>query len=374
MPSVKNKKEDLNKVTPYTAIKNKLRNRILSGQFGPGGQLTPEMELCRQFNISRSTVRRAISELVEEGLLVRHQGKGTYVSFQRSETQQHLLSILVCQFGHVLGAYDLCVKGAMSACAERGYELLVSNSQNNPYTALDQVKRLNEIRVAGTIVMPLQTGPDENEELDKIVQALHGADQQVVIADTYAPESEFPSISSQNREAMHELTSYVIAMGHKKIAFLTSHPIESVIEREEGFRQAMAEHNLEIPPHYFLQTAGLDPAIQGRQAVDVFMAMREPPEAIICLHDLIALNVLKACEKRGWKVPEEVSVVGFDDLPSSAITTPPLTTMHQPLFEMGEHAAHLLIDRLEKTNVDNDLHPRLPCRLVERDSCTNRNR
>ncbi|MDF3129499.1 GntR family transcriptional regulator [Kiritimatiellaeota bacterium B1221] len=369
---MKTKAEDLNKVTPYTAIKTKLRNRILSGQFGPGGQLTPEMELCRQFNISRSTVRRAISELVEEGLLVRHQGRGTFVCFERTEAQKHLLSILVCQFGHVAGAYDLCVKGAMEACASRGYELLVSNSQNNPHTAMDQVKRLNEIRVAGTIVMPLQTGPDEADELAKVVQALHGADQQVVLADTYAPESEFPSVSSQNREAMYELTSQVIKMGHRKIAFLTSHPIESVVEREEGFRQAMAEHGLDVPPHYFLQTAGLDPVVQGRQAVDVFLAMREPPEAIICLHDLIALNVLDACEKRGWKVPQEVSVVGFDDLPQAAQSYPPLTTMHQPLFEIGESAANMLMDRLEKNDTEEDLHPRLPCRLVKRKSCAAR--
>jgi len=360
--------EDLNKATPYSAAKNLLRGQILAGRFGPGGQLTPELELCRQLNISRSTIRRAITELVDEGLLTRHQGRGTFVRYERTASQKRLIALLLCRFTHVAGAYDLFLKGAMEEASERRYELLVSNSHNNPFTALDQVMRLNEIRAAGTVVMPLQSGGDDEQTMASVLQALKGANQSVVLADTYCPDSEFPSISSQNREATLELTRHLIAQGRRRIAFLTSNRIEPVAEREEGFLQAMKEANLEVPSHYFLEVAGTDPVRQGSQAVDVFMAMREPPEAIVCLHDLIALNVLERCAQRGWRVPHDVAVVGFDDLPAAAHARPPLTTMHQPLFSMGRQAVAMLIDQLNGIPLE-DSHPRLPCRLTIRQSC-----
>jgi GntR family transcriptional regulator of arabinose operon len=360
--------EDLNKATPYSAAKARLRNQILAGRFGPGGQLTPELELCRQFNISRSTIRRAITELVEEGLLTRQQGRGTFVKYERTDSQKRLVALLLCRFSHVAGAYDLFLKGAMEEASARRYELLVSNSHNNPFTAIDQVMRLNEIRAAGTVVMPLQSGGDDERTMDSVLQALKGANQHVVLADTYCPDSDFPSISSQNKEATIELTNHLIRLGRRRIAFLTSNRIEPVVEREEGFLQAMQEAGLEVPSHFLLEVAGTDPVRQGSQAVDVFMAMREPPEAIICLHDLIALNVLERCAKRGWRVPEDVAVVGFDDLPAAAHSRPPLTTMHQPLFTMGRQAVGMLIDQLNDVAL-KDLHPRLPCNLKIRESC-----
>jgi DNA-binding LacI/PurR family transcriptional regulator len=358
---------DLNKATPYSAAKQMLRTSIMNGDVGHGEKLTPELDLCRKFNVSRSTIRRAILELVDEGLVERFQGRGTFVCFRRNASQRKLLAILLCQHENVRGAYDLLLRGAMHRAAGLGYEMIISNSRNESFTGLEQAGRLNELRTAGAIVIPLQSG-GQGRGLARIVKTLRGGDQKLVLADNYTPESEIPSISSQNLEAMHKLTTHMIEAGHRRIAFLTSQQIEPVFERENGFRQAMQEHGLDIPPHYFLQVEGTDPALQGRQAVDVFMAMREPPEAIICLHDLIALNVIDQCSKRGWKVPDDVAVAGFDDLPQSATCRPAITTIHQPLYEMGERAVDLLVAQLEGRPI-NEPHPRLPCDLIVRESC-----
>jgi len=355
-------------MTPYFAAKRKLREQILSGQFGNGGKFTPELDICRQFNISRTTVRHAISELVEEGLLVRYQGKGTFVRYKRSSAQKRLLSVIVCQHARVAGAYDLFVQGAIHAAASLNYEIMVSNSSHHSLAIMEQVLRLNELRTAGTIILPIQTGEPNDNILDRVTAALKGADQKIVLADTYEPNSEFPTISSDNRKAMYDLTCHLIEKGYRKIAFLTSQSIETVVEREEGFLQAIEEHGLEHPPHYKLDTVGHDIQRQGYQEVDVFLAMREPPEAIVCLHDLMAMNVLDACAKRGWKVPQQVAVVGFDGLPQGATCKPALTTMKQPLYEMGVKAVGMLIDQLEGRDIPN-LHSRLPCTLIVRDSC-----
>jgi len=343
-----------------------LRRKVLGGEVGHGEQLRPELELCREINLSRTTVRKAIACLVNEGLLVRYRGRGTFVNFKRNRVQQHLLAFLMCN-ANVAGAYDLLVRGAEQMASDLGYQLLLANSQNDAGVAWEQVVRLNEARVAGTIVAPLQTfAPDKTTA--NVLHALKQADQRVVLVDEFSTDDAIPSICSQNREAMYELTCHLIGLGYRRIAFLSSVRIKGTIEREEGFHLAMTEHGLEVPPEYFLEVAGRDLTLQGRQEVDVLFAMRHPPEAIVCLHDLIALNVLKRCTERGWRVPDDVAVVGFDDLPQAATCHPTLTTMHQPLLQMGRRAIELLVRQL-KGEVLTGHHERLPCQFVVRQSC-----
>lgn len=351
----------------YLAAKNLIKRMVLSGVVGHNQQLKPELEICRETNLSRTTVRRAIADLVDEGLLVRFRGRGTFVNISRTSSQKKLLALLVCQHTHVSGAYDLLIAGAREAASKHGYQLLLANSHNEAESGIEQAMRLNEHRVAGTIVVPLQT-PTPDQSTATVLRALSQAGQKVVLVDEDSSDENTSSVSSQNREAIRDLTKHLISLGHRRIAFLTSTRTEVVGEREDGFREAMAEAGLSIPPEYFLEVAGRDPSLQGRQEVDVFMAMRTPPEAIVCLHDLIALNVLARCAERGWSVPGDVAVVGFDDLPQAAQSRPALTSVHQPLSEIGSRAVELLIDEL-KGNAAPCRHERLPCRLVVRASC-----
>lgn len=367
MPSL-NFPPNCDESTRYLAAKSMLRRRVLSGELGHGQQLQPELDLCRDINLSRTTVRKAIADLVSEGLLERFAGRGTFVNIKRTPAQLHLLAFLVCRHSpNVAGAYELLFRGAEIAAAEAGYHLLLVNSQNDQTAAFEQVIRLNELRVAGTLLVPLQTASPEQSTAN-VVAALKGANQRVVIVDEFSSDDKTPSVCSQNLEAMDELVSHVISKGFRRIAFLTSEKTEVVREREAGFRRAMERQGLAIPPEYFLQVAGLDPSRQGEQEVDVFMAMRERPEAIVCLHDLIAMNAIRRATERGLRVPQDLAVVGFDDLPASAVCQPPLTTVHQPLQDMGRRAVELLIRQLEGETIVAH-HERLKCQLIERQSC-----
>lgn len=351
----------------YRAAKNLLRHKVLSGEVGHGEQLKPEMEICRETNLSRTTVRRAIADLVREGLLVRFRGRGTFVNFDRSPVQKKLIAVLVSRHDCVNGAYDVLIRGAQEAATRLGYQLLLANSRNDAGAALAQAVSLNEHKVAGTILVPLQTHlPDETNA--RVVHALRQTGQQVVMVDEDSEDEAVPSVCGQNREAVTELTTHLIRRGYRRIAFLTGLRVKAAREREEGFHAAMVAHGLTVPPEYFLEVGSRDPARQGIQEMDVLMSLRTPPEAVICLHDLIALNALKRCEERGWKVPGDVAVVGFDDLPASAVSQPPLTTVHQPLMETGRRAVEMLVGRLKGEPLPA-LHERLPCRLVVRGSC-----
>jgi DNA-binding LacI/PurR family transcriptional regulator len=353
--------------TRHQAAKSLIRRMVLSGEVGHNQQLKPELQICEDTNLSRTTVRRAIADLVEEGLLVRFRGRGTFVNIERSKSQRKLLALLVSHHEDVSGAYDLMIRGAQEAATKLGYQMILSNAKNEVETAMEQAIQLNELRVAGTLVVPLQTvRPRRNTA--RVVTALRNAGQQVVMVDDFSRDDELVSVSSQNREAMHELTSYLIDAGYRRIAFLTSVSTEVTREREAGFLDAMKERGLEISPEYFLTVAKMDPTLQGVQEIDVLMAMREPPEAIVCLHDLIALNVIKRCKDRGWSVPDDVAVVGFDDLPQASLVSPGLTSVHQPLRRTGARAVELLVQLLEGEQLSGH-HERLPCSLMIRESC-----
>jgi DNA-binding LacI/PurR family transcriptional regulator len=272
-----------------------------------------------------------------------------------------------CRHGNIRGAYEEMIRGAESSASGRGYQMLLVNSRNDVNTSFEQVMRLNEQRVAGTILVPIQSDLPQQATAD-LVAALRRSGQRVVLLDEFSADEKVPSICSQNREATYALTSHLIKLGHRRIAFASCLRTEPVAEREEGFRAAMEEHGLEIPPEYFLEVASRDPGRQGRQEVDVFMAMRQPPEAIVALHDLIAMNMIQRASERGWKVPQDVAIVGFDDLPQAAYSHPPLTTVHQPFHEMGALAVERLIEQLEKENAPVR-HERLACNLVIRSSC-----
>lgn len=357
----------MNEATRYQAAKTLIKRMVLSGEVGHNQQLKPELDICRETNLSRTTVRKAIGDLVDEGLLVRYRGRGTFVNIRRTPSQRKLLALLSCQHPNITGAYNLLIQGAQEAASRLGYQLLLANTHNETEAALERVMHLNELRVAGTIVVPLQTA-SSSYSTSHIIQALSQAGQQVVLVDEDSSDEQQVSVATQNSDAMRELTLHLIERGYRRIAFLTSVRTPAVSERENGFRQAMDEHGLEILPEHFLEVAGRDPSLQGRQEIDVFMAMRKPPEAIVCLHDLIALNAMARCAERGWRIPEDVAIVGFDDLPQSQTSNPPLTSVHQPLQEIGARALELLVEMLNGKKFVGH-HERVACRMVVRESC-----
>lgn len=359
--------------TRYLRVRNVLRRKVLTGELGDGEQLPPELELCQQLKLSRTTVRKAIGELVKEGLLVRTRGRGTFVRLHRSQVQRRLLGCLAFFIDGVPGAYEVLARGAQRAADEAGYQMLVANSKNDAAWTIEQIIRLNELKASGCIVVPLQ-GLTTNADMVKVVNSLQRSGQQVVIADSSSFGDLAPSISSQNREGAYELTRHVITnCGRRHIAYLSAGKAGPAVERKDGFLQALREYGVALPPEYMLELAYTEESQRGRQEVDVFMAMRRPPDAIVCQDDLVAINVLRFAAERGWRVPEDVVVVGFDDLPQASVCSPPLTTVHQSLEEMGRVAVQTLIAQLQREELPV-MHQRLPCRLVVRGSCGAANR
>lgn len=170
----------------------------------------------------------------------------------------------------------------------------------------------------------------------------------VVLVDEKLPGFDLPAVVSDNRRGARELGQHVLAQGHQRVAVIGGPPeLWTAEQRLAGYREALAGAGLD-PDQARVLSGDYRQSSGARLAA---VALSGPPAgwptALLCANDLMAIGVLEYCKEVGIRVPEELSVVGFDDLPVASLLTPRLTTVRQPAHEMGSRAAHLLFDLLE---------------------------
>jgi LacI family transcriptional regulator len=172
-------------------------------------------------------------------------------------------------------------------------------------------------------------------------------------------------ISTDNIHGSWLATSYLIEQGHQEIAMINGHPYAAVsIDRLKGYQKALTDHHLKFTPERVV--SGDFTENGGEQAVLELFHKDNGITAIFCASDLMALGALKGLEQLGKRVPEDVSIVGYDNIHLSQYTNPPMTTMNQDKYEMGCHAAQLLIDMLEGNATAREII--LPTQLIHRNS------
>jgi DNA-binding LacI/PurR family transcriptional regulator len=190
----------------------------------------------------------------------------------------------------------------------------------------------------------------------------------VVLVDEQIPGSELPAIVSNSRRGAREVAAYILDQGHRRLAVIGGPPVLwTAQQRLAGYREALAAGGLdpdEIPvlAGDYRQATGADLAEQALAG-----AARTRPTALICANDLMALGAIQYCRAAGIRVPEDVSIVGFDDIPIAGLVTPALTTVSQPAREMGYAAARLLLDLLTPDGDDVPTEP-FPATVQIRDS------
>ena len=192
----------------------------------------------------------------------------------------------------------------------------------------------------------------------------------VVAVDPHAGPSDLPTVDSQNLEGAAKATEYLIGLGHRRIGFLAGRPdLESARLREEGYRRALAEAGIDFDPE-LVKVGGYAPET-AREAARQLLSLEDRPTAIFAANDLSAITTMEVAQSAGLRIPRDLSVIGFDNIPESALTDPPLTTIDQSIQDMGWEAARLLISLIEKPDEVDEVHVRLPTKLVVRQSCTN---
>ncbi len=192
----------------------------------------------------------------------------------------------------------------------------------------------------------------------------------VVIGDTTGPAS-LPRVDVDNVEGVRSSTNHLLALGHRQIAFLCPKGDRTVIrDRAEGFTEAFEFLELPLPKAWWIETPQTEyplfSYLNARRAIDEALKSEFPYTAVVAYNDEMAFGAIQAFAARGWKVPERVSVMGFDDLPAARMFAPPLSTVRQDIIKLGQYAARLLLRKLKGKKVP--LVTVIPTELVVRES------
>ena len=364
-----------------------LQERIEAGHYPPGSWLPAERALASEFSSDRSAVRSALAQLETGGLIVREAGRRPWVcpgsprqgrSRPAAKTGQHIAAILP---QHPVFPASLALMHGINAAlrsAESPLRLQVMDTHGGSERRETDLERqaldsVMQDSVAGIVLWHLG-GASTLPQL----RALEQRGIPVVFVDRFPPELSCDFVGSDNHTGMEAAVEHLRRLGHRRIAHLTTdEAATAVAERQAAYTEAVQSgvlqgggKALETPPAW-IYTVPHDRTFDLAPACDQFFALAEPPTAVVALNDSLAYRFIAECQKRGKRVPEDVSVIGFDDLEEHSARPPVLTTLHQPFDKMGRRAAELLLRRL--SGPDARLEPRrhilLPAPLIVRSTC-----
>ena len=234
------------------------------------------------------------------------------------------------------------VRGVEDVAYAHGYTLLLCNSDEDPTKERLYIDIMLAERVAGVIISPVA-------EVDNYSSVLLQAGVPVVAMDRRMRDLEVDTVVINNVEGVYQAVGHLIEQGHRRIGFIGG-PTRTTTgrERQEGYQKALAEHGLELDQALikigdFKQDSGYQMACQ-------LLEMDDPPTAIFTANNLMTLGALNAIHEKKLSIPQEVAIVGFDDMSWAQSLAPPLTAVAQPTYELGRTAADLLLRRIGDPN------------------------
>ena len=252
------------------------------------------------------------------------------------------------------------VSGAAEALHEQDLRLVLSptgHEHDREVTLLDRL--FHGVTDGALIVLP-------EESSDELAQLLAQGYRFVVVDPLKPLAADIPSVSAAHASGADQAMQHLLELGHRRIAAITGpNGWLATEERRRGYHAALAAAG--ILPDPALELESNFEVLGGRHAANTLLDLPDPPTAIFAFNDNLAIGVLQAARARGVQVPGDLSVVGFDDVEHATIVTPALTTIRQPLAEMGRTAVNLLMRLLERQRFET-LHIELATRLVVRQS------
>jgi DNA-binding LacI/PurR family transcriptional regulator len=353
----------------YRRVFEYLHGHIQSGVLKAGDRLPSEAELGRLFDASRITVAKAVLDLQRMGLVTRRPGAGTHVLAPHL-AQGRTFGLLIPELG-LTEIFEPICHGMMRSAFARPDALLWGNAATSVGEMAKEAEQMlgSFIRqkVAGVFFAPLERTPDKDTVNKRLARDLERAQIPVVLLDhcymPYPERSAHDLVGVDNRRAGYKAAAHLLSLGVRRLAFLgEAHAAGTVDARITGFYEALRKYRTVV---------GQDPVWRGSPQDEVLvrrMLDEMRPEAIVCANDLTAARLMQTLIGIGVRIPEEVRIVGMDDVKYASLLPVPLTTIHQDCAGIGMVAMATMLERIE--------HPELPVRevtvptsLVVRKSC-----
>ncbi len=346
-------------------IHTRLYQRILKGEWAYGAMLPSEFELCAEYGVSRGTIRQALAKLEKEGLIRRERGRGTFVARlphrePSARLPGHTISFIV---PYVRDTFiPTILLGLESVARANQYVVLFNHSENSPLKQEEALRLAQQQGVAGIVLYPVNSS-DVGPVLLEIIQQ----NLPLVLVDRYLRGLATDYVTSDNFGGGLIATQHLLQLGHRRIAFLSwRDPAVTMEHRRVGYRQALIEAGLPVDP-------GLEWEVEGYPDIDIpaltrLLQQLPRPSALFAANDQLALAVQRTARTLRLSIPEDLALVGFDNLDIASHLDVPLTTIAQAAFQMGKAAGEQVIGKIAGQS-QGVKHTILPVELVVRQSC-----
>lgn len=359
---------DLKKPSPlYQQIVDDIKTQIRSGALHQDESVGSHKDLSENYGVSLITVKKALNELINLKYLYSRVGKGTYVSssieeidFSTDITIGLVLRDLNSPF------FARIVESVEKYASEIGCNLLISTSSNSREKENQQIEKYLKLGVSGLIL----TSITNDTHASKLVRDLHEDNFPYVVV-AYSEDKNINYIGVNHEQGAFIATEHLIKLGYKRIGYINSEEGYKLGEvRKKGFLRALEQYEYTFNEdfHYRLvQRGGWRDYESGYDIAQYFINQTNRPDAVFAYNDLAALGFEKGVMENGLLVPDDVAIVGFDNIKRGVVAPVPLTTIHQPVNEVGRLAIKMILKKIRGEVVKNQII--LNPELVIRESC-----
>jgi DNA-binding LacI/PurR family transcriptional regulator len=359
---------DIRNSTPlYLQIIDELKSKIAAGALKAGDQLGSHAELASAYGVSLITVKKALATMIQEGVLYSRVGKGTYVArlVPEPQRQEHPTIGLVLQdlrspfFSRVMHSVEDAAYGL-------GYHVLVSSSSGRAEKEDAQIAQFRKFGVSGMIIASMS---HRYHATPSIRRLLHEGFPFVMVS--YIADEDIPFVGSDHRLGGYMATECLIKLGYGKIGFINGEKGNLVGDlRRRGYEEALRAHGRRLDTrlvHRLRMKGEWHDYQSGYEIGKRFKRLAVKPDAFFVYNDLAALGLEDAILAQGLRIPDDIAIVGFDDIERGQYAPVPLTTVRQPTALIGKQAMDLLLRLM--TRKGNSIRRVLKPELVIRQSC-----
>jgi DNA-binding LacI/PurR family transcriptional regulator len=333
-------------------LKEYLRREMLEYRIPIGAKLPPEAALMTRFSVSRGTIQRVLADLSAEGFLERQQGRGTFrIGPTRSPARACERSMLVgVWFSLPAGfLFGPIAEGIREELGYWGYHAVFEEGGLEVGAEGRGVASLVRKPLDGFIVAPSSNGSDDHGPLLELIRR----NVPVVMVDRTLSSQRTDLVTTSHELGSERLVTYLIQLGHRRIGFIGVPGLETIDERCSGLRLTMQRHGLDVDPDWVKMTDATATDCGRKAAADLLaLPANRRPTAVFGANDFIAETFAIVAREQGVRVPEDISVVGFDDVNPLPGRPAWLTTYAQPKGLMGQQAARLLMKRIQDPSRD----------------------
>jgi DNA-binding LacI/PurR family transcriptional regulator len=334
------------------------------------------LDIAKIAKVAPMTVSRVINE---SGYVSTEVRKRVQRAIDKLEYHPNALArSLKSQRTHVVGILLPDIKNPFSGelansiqqeLLERGYSAFISTTEQSVQREQAALGAFFDHRVAGIVVATLETKTGD-EALERFTRR----GMPIVAVGREPGISVIDRVTANHWRGAFDAVEHLISLGHKDIAYIgASAPHARRLRRFDGFCDALHEHGLDTREEWIVGPAddsgpGYSTLADGYAAAQRLLRLSKRPTAVFARNDFTAMGAISAAREHGLQIPGDLAIVGFDNIPLSAFTTPPLTTVEQPTAEQGRRAAQMLLERIEGEVEDERREVSFDCRLIVRAS------